>query len=193
MKDVHSNSHRIVCMGDSLTEGYDIRTGSSWPFLLDKTTKHNFINSGICGDTTAGMLARFREMVIVHEPDYVIIMGGTNDISFNISDNQIVSNIKSMTRLARHHNIQSVIGIPPPFFLPGMYDDLLFIGLPELKNRLLEFDVILRRYIESDNQPTIDFTVGMKQEYYLHDGLHPNEKGHNLMAENVMIQLSDIF
>lgn len=180
-------------MGDSLTEGYCIEQGSCWPALLDSNYGFIFINSGICGDTTSGMLARFSEMVIAHKPDYVIIMGGTNDISFNISDNQIISNIKSMTRLARHHNIQSVIGIPPAFFLPDHEEDpSFFIGLREMKQRLVSFDKNLRHFIETDNQPAIDFTIDMTREMYLADGLHPNEKGHDLMAKNALFHLNEL-
>lgn len=74
----------IACMGDSLTEGYLISEKSCWPSLLDKETGLKIINCGICGDTTGGMLARFYEMVIVPKPNYVIIMGGTNDIWYNL-------------------------------------------------------------------------------------------------------------
>ncbi len=185
--------YKLVCMGDSLTEGYGIKPNSDWPTLLEKKMDHIFINSGISGDTTAGMLARFQHMVIDHKPEYVIIMGGVNDLGFDISDNIIISNILSMTRMARHHNIQSIIGIPPPFFLPVQYeDDSLFIQLPALKNRLIEYRHALRKFITSDEQPCIDFTLNMYANLYLQDGLHPNEKGHKIMANNAKEQLVGI-
>ena len=184
---------KIVCMGDSLTEGYRIKFDSNWPALLEKTMDHKFINSGISGDTTAGMLARFQQMVIAHKPDYVIIMGGVNDISFDIQETQIISNIHAMTRLARYHNIQSIIGIPPPFFPPyPNEDDALFIMLPVLKNRLIEYRQTLQRFIDTDEQPSIDFTLNMHAGLYLQDGLHPSEKGHEVMFENAKEQLVSI-
>ena len=185
---------KIVCMGDSLTEGYGIKLDSDWPALLEKTMDHKFINNGISGDTTSGMLARFQQMVIAHKPDYVIIMGGVNDISFDIQENHIISNIHAMTRLARHHNIQSIIGIPPPFFPPyPNVDDALFINLPVLNNRLIEYHQTLQRFIVTDEQPSIDFTLKMHASLYLQDGLHPNEKGHEVMSENAKEQLVSIF
>lgn len=188
------NKYSIVCMGDSLTEGYGIKPHSDWPALLDEKMDHVFINSGISGDTTAGMLARFQHMVIDHKPKYVIIMGGVNDVGFNISDNMIIGNILSMTRLARHHNIQSIIGIPTPFFPPKQYeDDSLFIELPIFMNRLIEFSHTLRKFIDTDDQPSIDFTLNMHAGLYLPDGLHPNEEGHEIMAENAKEQLFRIF
>ena len=185
---------KIVCMGDSLTEGYGIRQGCSWPSILNHILPHEFINSGISGDTTAGMLARFHEMVITHKPEYVIIMGGTNDISFNVPDNQIIGNIVAMTRLARHHNIQSIIGLLPPFFIPKEYeDDSLFVELPVLYKRLIEYQDTLHKFILVDEQPNIDFSKNMLPNFYLFDGLHPNEKGHEVMAENAKEQLVRIF
>ena len=184
----------IVCMGDSLTEGYGIKPYSDWPSLLEKTMDLKFINSGISGDTTAGMLARFQHMVIDHKPDYVIIMGGVNDISIDIPENHIIGNILAMTRLARHHNIQSIIGIPPPFFLSNHNkDDSMFIKLPVFENRLVKYSHTLQRFIDSDEQPSIDFTLNMNAGHYLQDGLHPNEKGHEVMADNARKQLVRIF
>ncbi len=112
---------KIVCIGDSLTAGYGLEPNENWPFLLAKELKIEVINSGISGDTTSGMLARFKAMVIDHKPTHTIIMGGTNDLSLNLTDEQILSNILAMTRYARHHNIETIIGIPTPFF-PPMFD-----------------------------------------------------------------------
>ncbi len=185
--------HKIVCMGDSLTEGYQIKPGSCWPVLLNAEPNLQIINSGICGDTTAGMLARFQEMVIAHKPDYVIIMGGTNDIWFNTPDSQIIGNILAMTRHARHHKIQSIIGIPTPFYLPEVNDEEhFFMDLKGMKLRLNEYEKALRRFIRDDEQPMIDFSLNMPPHLFLEDGLHPNEEGHLIMANNAKNGLLEI-
>lgn len=67
---------KIVCIGDSLTEGYQMDLSKRWTDVLQEKLDIEIINSGICGDTTGGMLARFKEMVIDHKPTHVIIMGG---------------------------------------------------------------------------------------------------------------------
>ena len=184
---------KIVCIGDSLTEGYQILTGSCWPSLLNKEANYEVINSGICGDTTSGMLARFHEMVIVHKPDYVIIMGGANDIWFNIPDHQIIGNILAMTRLARHYKIQSIIGIPTPFYLPESNEgEHFFMDLKGMHLRLKEYIQTLKRFAFDDNQPIIDFSVNMHIDLFLEDGLHPNEEGHQIMAKNAKESLAGI-
>jgi len=62
------NITKLVCLGDSLTEGYGIETRHRWSDLLKKEFPFEIINRGISGDTTAGMLARFQFDVIAHQP-----------------------------------------------------------------------------------------------------------------------------
>ena len=72
----------IVCIGDSLTYHTNIYicpTEQLWPALLTKYTRHTVINSGISGNTSAQMLARFNTDVIAHAPDMCIIECGGND------------------------------------------------------------------------------------------------------------------
>ena len=179
--------HKIVCMGDSLTEGYQIKQGTCWPTLLNKEPHLGIVNSGICGDTTAGMLARFQADVITHQPNYVIIMGGANDLWFNTPNSQIIANMVAMTRHARHHQIQSIIGIPTPFYLPENADaDRFFTDLKGMHRRLHDYDQDLRKFIQEDDQPFIDFNQNMAPNMFLEDGIHPNEKGHEMMAQNAI-------
>ena len=178
------STEKIICIGDSLTEGYGIPEGSCWPDLLDQKMDQEIINCGICGDTTGGMLARFYEMVIVQKPNYVIIMGGTNDLWFDIPNNQIIGNILAMTRHARHHQIQSIIGIPTPYYLPQIDDGgRMFMDLKGLDRRLKEYHTSLIKFISDDQQPFIDVSKNMHPALFLEDGLHPNQEGHKMMAE----------
>lgn len=64
---------KIVCIGDSLTEGYGLDKNMAWPALLQNRLNITVVNSGISGDTTSGMLARFYPDVIQHRPTHVII------------------------------------------------------------------------------------------------------------------------
>ena len=188
------NLKRIVCIGDSLTAGYGIQTNHRWSNLLSNDLKIEVINSGISGDTTSGMLARFYEMAIKHKPNYIIITGGTNDIWLNLSNNIIIGNILAMTRYAKHHDIIPIIGIPTPFFYQGDFTDQSpFIDVPSLSKRINSFQKTLKQLALDDNQNFIDFTLNMNPELFLKDGLHPNEKGHILMSVNAKLGLTSFF
>ncbi|WP_052947727.1 GDSL-type esterase/lipase family protein [Aneurinibacillus tyrosinisolvens] len=107
---------KIVCIGDSLTEGIGVRKEEAWPFLLQKKLTVVIVNRGISGDTTTGMLGRFYYDVILCKPTHVVIMGGVNDLWWNLPIHLILSNIYSMFKQAIYHGIIPVIGIPTPIF-----------------------------------------------------------------------------
>lgn len=184
------NKGEIVCIGDSLTEGYGVDKTQCWCDLLAEELGIEIINSGISGDTTGGMLARFHEMVIRHQPGHVIIMGGTNDLWLNLPYNLIIANIMAMTRYARHHGIVPVIGVPTPFFFQSKTqreEDNLFIGEAEHSKRIGEYQKILKNFAQNDGWQCINFGAGFTPDLVLNDGLHPNKQGHILMKENASV------
>ena len=182
---------KIVCLGDSLTEGYQIDLSFRWSEVVKKALGIEIINSGISGDTTTGMLARFKPMVIDHHPTHVIIMGGSNDVALNIPDEQILANYYAMTRQAKHYGIQSIIGIPTPIF----YQDVVvgksfFLQAREISLRIATLSKKLRDFVKDDEHPYIDFSLGMTPNLFLPDGVHPDETGHGVMGENATVQLT---
>jgi lysophospholipase L1-like esterase len=83
-----------VFVGDSLTYG----TGASKNLvtrLADEFPEGKFINLGIPGDNTAGMLMRMKD-VDRHDPKRVVIWGGVNDIPMGASAKVIESNLQTM-------------------------------------------------------------------------------------------------
>lgn len=176
---------KLVCIGDSLTEGYGIRQAYRWSNLLSKELNIEIINSGISGDTTGGMLARFHNMVIAHKPTHVIIMGGTNDLWFNLSDEQIISNILAMTRYARYNDIISIIGIPTPYYHKNLVSsNSTFLDPKSQSERIEAYKKKLMDFTIEDELSFINFSINMTSDLFLEDGLHPNEMGHEVMKEN---------
>lgn len=176
---------KIVCMGDSLTEGYEISKDSRWTTLLDNELDVEIVNSGISGDLTCGMLSRFKDMVLSHNPTHVIIMGGTNDIKRGIPIEIIVGNIIAMTRYAKFHNIISIIGIPTYVYeiLGDTYNGL-FLNSKDFSENIKKYRNYLIEFSKEDDKMYIDFGQGLSESDYLDDMLHPNEKGHIIMKDN---------
>ena len=86
----------IVCHGDSLTEGSDLEKSYSWPDLVANKLSLNVINSGIGGDTSGGLLSRFYQDVVRHQPDMVVILGGTNDLWWDVDINSILAKMEAI-------------------------------------------------------------------------------------------------
>ena len=177
---------KLVCLGDSLTEGYDINFSKRWTMLLRQSTRLDIINSGISGDTTAGMLARFQRDVLAHKPSHLFIMGGTNDLWMQLPYEVILGNILAITRQSRYHSIQSIIGIPPPIYLEqnGDEDPPIFLNNQQLSERIQTYQDLLRQFVTRDNWPVVDFST-MTENLFLPDGVHVNEAGQVVMAEMV--------
>lgn len=78
LKDAYKNI-TIVAFGDSLTFGYGVEETSRWTNLLQQALGCKLINSGVCGNTSTEGLARIKEDVLNHTPDYVILNFCMND------------------------------------------------------------------------------------------------------------------
>lgn len=183
---------KLVCLGDSLTEGYNIDMSQRWTELLKKEVVYPIINSGISGDTTTGMLSRFRADVYNHRPSHVIILGGTNDLYHRLNVDQIISNIHAMSRQAKYYQIEVIIGIPTPIIIDENEHiaQSFFVDHKQLKEDIETYSRTLKAYAKEDGKNHIDFSKDMTSKYFLADGVHPNELGQSLIMKNVLKTLS---
>lgn len=172
----------IVCIGDSITYGFPWGPHVSWTQKLADATSYTIINRGINGNTTTEMLDRFFRHVVDKNPDYVIIMGGANDIAWRESYDRIVWNLEEMAKIADQHNIKVVWGLLTPF------DD------EEYEARLTKVRNWMTNYAHAHGQPTIDFYSafftgdGSLRQDLLLDVAHPSQEGYQEMYK--MINLS---
>jgi len=186
----------LVCLGDSLTESSEVERQFIWPSLVENRLGLNVINSGICGDTTGGLLGRFYSDVVPHHPDYIIILGGTNDLWWDLDVALIRANIFTMTCQAEHHNIVPLIGLPPPivtekacrqdFAAPeGGYAKFmkkLSALVKTLSISAAQNDIVCLDFY----RPFLNDSGVIQEKYFLEDGLHPNAAGHAMMAKKTI-------
>ncbi|HBI63928.1 MAG TPA: hypothetical protein DDX51_02250 [Clostridiales bacterium] len=177
-----------VFLGDSITEGYGVAQGECW---VDAMPGH-WINRGISGDTTAGMRRRFDAHVLRHAPDRVVIMGGINDLSEGGSPAETEENLFSMYERAR---MNGIVLVPAVCVMPD-YDELLgndwaaylpaLRGLPDKLEQLAQW---IREYAAQNGCICLDFAQQFPRFTpdgycrYFSDGVHPNARGHAVMAE----------
>lgn len=182
---------KLACMGDSLTNGHGLPAELCWTNLLSQSLQIEVVNYGISGDTSGGMVGRFNHMLVTENPSHVFVMGGTNDLSFGLPDNIILSNIKAMTRQARHLDIPFIIGVPSTYYPSGeakLYD----INVEQFQERLKVYQLKVKDFIAKDNCPQIDFSFGLERKHFLEDGIHPNELGQEIMAKRARIEIEKI-
>jgi lysophospholipase L1-like esterase len=186
----------IVCHGDSLTEGPDLAKNDTWPVLVQKALNINMINSGISGDTTGGLLSRFHADVIQYQPAMVIILGGTNDLWWDLSINTIQSNIFAMACQALHHGITPVIGLPLPLHVEAAKRQDMLVPVRGYERCIEKMTELVRALSDSADKTEVqcldfyhsffDQQGDVLEKYFFEDGLHPNKFGHRLMAEKTV-------
>jgi acyl-CoA thioesterase I len=182
---------KLSCMGDSITNGHGLDSKLRWTSLLANRLDIEVSNHGVSGDTTIGMVGRFDYMLRSEQPKYVFIMGGTNDLNFGLSDSLIISNIKTMTRQARHLGIQYIIGVPSTYY-PSSDANLYEINVDEFVLRLKGLQARLKEFIQIDQCASIDFSYGLQRNHFLEDGIHPNASGQVIMAEKSIEVIREI-
>ena len=84
--------HRIVCLGDSITQGGEGPGGYVWLVrrylgALYPQQPIEVVNAGISGHKSTDMLARFQRDVLDKKPDLVTISVGVNDVWHGFYDN----------------------------------------------------------------------------------------------------------
>ncbi|MFY9270323.1 MAG: GDSL-type esterase/lipase family protein [Candidatus Manganitrophaceae bacterium] len=172
---------KIIAFGDSLTVGY-LSPFEAAPYaeflrlLLDPETKIDV--AGVSGETTADMLLRFDRQVIQNAPDDVIILGGTNDLGWGVSIDQIVANLTRMYQMAQQADI-----VPVACAIPSLLgaDDFIPPRM-ELNRRIQETANGMELPFADLFTPTADASGRLMAEYS-QDGLHLTPAGYRKMAE----------
>lgn len=100
--------------GDSLTTGYNLAPGEGWVDLLNRETPHLWVNAGVAGDTSTGLLVRLQSQALPQKPDMILFMGGDNDIMLTGSADQAKSAVMAMVHQCVAAGVRPVVGIPYP-------------------------------------------------------------------------------
>jgi acyl-CoA thioesterase-1 len=169
----------ILAFGDSLTEGYNLPREKAWPSLLQKRLDEKgiawrVVNAGISGDTSAGGVSRL-EYALKPEVKIMILELGANDGLRGLPVAQTRKNLTQMIELAQQRGIRVI--------LAGM-ETLPNYGEDYTK----EFRQIFRDLAKQYKLTLIPFFlqgVAGNRELNLPDNVHPNEKGSEIVLENV--------
>ncbi len=134
-------------------------------------------NLGINGDTTRGMLARFDRQVAPEEPDYVIILGGINDLFMGAPPKSITENLMEIYKKTRH------IGATPiACTLTSVLGFEQVIPLIQELNDMIEASCRREGISLADLHTGTSDGEGRLLKAYSSDGAHLNREGYERMA-----------
>jgi len=172
----------IVAFGDSLTAGLGVPLRDAWPTVLAKNLKAagfdiRMVNAGVSGDTTAGGRARLGWSLSGADglPDMMIVALGGNDALRGLSPVQARENIDAILAELKRRNIKVLLaGMMAPPNLGVEYGDAL--------------TALYRELATKHGVPLYPFILdGVAADPALnqHDGIHPNTRGHAIIARRI--------
>lgn len=175
---------RVLFFGDSITD--------SWK-LADYFSGKPYVNRGIGGQTTPQMLIRFRPDVIALKPKVVVILAGTNDIAGNTGPMTLAAiedNLASMVELARVNSINVVLAslLPVSDYEKNKEGKPITQTTRRPPDQIKALNEWIKRYAAENGLTYLDYysamvdDKGFLKDELSDDGLHPNNKGYEVMA-----------
>lgn len=166
----------VLAFGDSLSAGYGVDAGLSFPDYLQKQIdasgyKYRVVNQGISGDTTSGGVERIENGLSVN-PEIVIVELGGND------------GLRGLPLTVTEKNLDEIV---TRFKQSGAKVILAGITLPPNygPDYIRNFESIYKRLTEKHHVPRIPFLlegVATDPNLMQRDGIHPTAEGNQKVA-----------
>jgi len=203
----------VLCFGDSITQGsVDLdggwtqrlrrRLDTQFSFPLGEVSfpAHAVFNLGISGDTSQGLLARLEGELAprqLGEAVIVVVAIGINETAFDLRSGRpehdlerFAATMAELVAAARRHTDRVVlVGLLPcdeARMQPAPWSEDGATGYGN--DRIGAFNAAVRRAAEAAGVMLVDcFDELLAGDHaaLLHDGLHPNGDGHQLLADRV--------
>ena len=176
-------SPRIVFLGDSLTAGLGLSADRSFPALIGKRLKDNgldydVINAGVSGDTSAGGLRRL-DWSLEGDVRVLIVALGANDGLRGLPPDDMKKNIAAVLERADARDI--------PVILAGM--EAPPNNGVDYTNAFRAVYTDLARQYEVRFIPFLLQGVAGAVSLNQADGIHPNDRGAEIVADLVWAEL----
>ena len=175
----YSKTTKIIIFGDSLIAGYGLVDEDNFVNQLKLKTIENKINdvtlfnSGVSGETSTGLLNRYK-WVLEDNYDGVIILIGANDALRGIDPRLTNQNIEKILSYLKEKQIPTMlIGMKAPNNLGEIYVNEFNAIYPKLSKK---YDTAYYPFFLKD--------VALKPSLNQRDMIHPNKKGVKIIVNN---------
>ncbi len=170
----------IACFGDSLSAGYGLEPGKSYPDLLQQLVdaagfRYRVVNLGVSGDTTTDGVERLSSVIAV-KPEIVVLEFGGNDGLRGLPVASTASNMGTMAEALQKAGARVVLA---GMSLPRNY------GADYIRSFEKTYVDVAQRY-KLVRIPFLLEGVGGNPALIQPDGIHPNPEGTRIVAATVM-------
>lgn len=206
----------IIAFGDSTTAKrgrLEIYSNILTKELEKAEINANVINAGIPGNTTMAARKRFEKDVLRKKPDLVIIQFGINDAAVDVwkkatksrvSLETYTNNLLYFIKTLRLNDSKIILMTPNALaWTPKLKE--IYGKPPYSPKNSKGFNVTMRPYVEAVRKIAKEEKVELvdifgyfdsqKEEYLnqlLLDGMHPNAKGHRIVADKLLVAIPQL-
>ena len=203
MTACNGNKKQVVFLGDSITQ-----SGRTLEFgfinLLEESVdseRFNLIGKGVSGDKVSDLLVRYENDVLAQNPDIVFIYIGINDVwhTYDLGKGSDIDfyekGLRKIIADIKRRGSKIVLCTPTVIGERLTFEDELaskrdreldaFSGVvrnlsSEFNTELLDLRTIFKDYLIENNKNN------SYQDFLTNDGVHLNEAGNKLVADNML-------
>ena len=175
-----SSTPRIIFLGDSLTAGLGLDIKDSFPSVIEARLKSqgyafDVVNAGVSGDTSAGGLRRLEWAMSDGDPRVLVVALGGNDGLRGLPPEQLESNLAAIIERGQKRGLIVIIaGMEAPPNFGADYTARFRNVYPTLAKR---YNVRLIPFLLQG--------VAGNPSFNQADGIHPNQRGAQVVADLV--------
>ncbi len=200
------NKHRIVVVGDSITQSGGQYGGYVW--LLQRYLNFLYpqqpveiISSGVSGNTSTQLYERFKQDVLEKKPDLITINIGVNDVLQSFQT-PTTARPNIPTPQEYRQNLTAMVDVATAKAIPVLLlsPTIIYEDLSGRENqRIAEYIAVMRDVALQYHCQFIDLNVpfrhvistyqrygGQGQNLLTRDGIHPNIAGHQIIAYTIL-------
>lgn len=172
----------LLFLGTSLTAGLGLDPEEAYPALIQRKLdsvrlQYHVVNAGVSGETSSGLLRRV-DWLLQQRLAVVVIETGANDGLRGVPVATMAANLQQIITRIRRAQPWATIALVQMEALPNMgqdYTERFHAAFPDLARR--NPGVVLLPFLLNGVAGERDLNQG--------DGIHPNEQGERIVAENV--------
>ncbi len=192
---------RVLAVGDSITADR-LGWAEMMSILAAEVPRQRFsvVNMGVGAQTSSDVISQM-DVYADWQPDWVLMMVGTNDCRFHteqtnatmLSRSETARNLVLIRRLIENElGARLVVVTPPPVVRPGVVDGA---GVRAVGWRDGD-DASIAEFIRSEFPSHIDvhsvLSDGAADGLFEEDGIHPNALGQKLILRTILLNLPSI-
>lgn len=167
--NINSGGATIIAFGDSITKGFGVGEENAYPVIVSREIGFPIRNAGFEGDSSASALSRLEEDVFAHDPWIVIVFLGGNDFLK-----------RTPGSVVREHLSQIIAKIQER----GAIVVLVGIETVVIEDYSKIYRDLSKQYRTAYVPDVLRGIIGHNE--LMVDAVHPNEKGHEIIAERIL-------